>query len=158
MVKLTLKTQRQFWSLRPSITVVVWSCGVCYFWCSYAQSMPVLHGMGMHGWHWRGRGTPYHQLQDVGSFPLPSKKLFWYVLVIKHLIESCHQLVVSCLDQQRGWHRIWGDGWTIWISNQPFLWMVPLDTSTNRFWESSRRQSSFETLSSFPFKGCLTFH
>lgn len=41
-----------------------------------------------------GEGHHTINFKMFGSFPLPSKKLFWYVLVIKLLIESCHQLVV----------------------------------------------------------------
>lgn len=41
-----------------------------------------------------GEGHHTINFKMFESFPLPSKKLFWYVLVIKLLIESCHQLVV----------------------------------------------------------------
>ena len=130
-----------------------------------------IHGMGIHGWHWRGRGTPYHQLQDVWVFPFAFQKTL--------LVCSGDQTFnwklpsVGCLDQQRGWHMIALDlrGWMDHLKfRSTFLMDGTLDPATNRFWEhvrvhhgrrfreSSRRQSSFWTLSSFPFKGCLTFH
>lgn len=98
--------------------------------------MPVLHGMGMHGWHWRGRGTPYHQLQGVWVFPFAFQKTCFFTVAISWLFGPTKGMALDL----RGWMDHLKFRSTFLMDGT----LDPADSMEDVSGKSSRHQSSFE--------------